>query len=382
VGRETKFGLLVGVVFIVLFGVILSSRAGSPAGDHAVLPTGESKGHAEMARTMNRSVNPFMEETLSLDKSAPVVPGDRSTVVPVDRGAPPEEKVPAPEKLESDTLPVTKGGDRGTIAFSPARIDTPMEKEQPGVHTEGDGVIGKREPVVTPTATTATTTTAVAALKGPVHVVKPGETLISIANKYCNKDAEVSWRAILDANRKILKDEKHLAVGQKLVIPVAKRKELPAPAPAAAPADPATSAPADMPRKDAPRDVVAPDSMLATRTSAVRETPSRTSGALREVTPSELKRMLGTQGDLVESPASPIATYTVEAGDTFTKIAEKKYGDGKYGKLLYLKNQHLVPDEKRLKVGQKILLLDGLSPAAVAPPEAVVASARLVGPSI
>lgn len=80
------------------------------------------------------------------------------------------------------------------------------------------------------------------------------------------------------------------------------------------------------------------------------------------VTAEELGRMYGKRSDLTESPVSASLSqmYTVKPGDTFYSIGSKMYGDPKFGRLLYLKNQHLVPDETKLKVGQRILLLDGV----------------------
>jgi nucleoid-associated protein YgaU len=49
------------------------------------------------------------------------------------------------------------------------------------------------------------------------HIVRPGETLSGIAQQYY--DSKESWRKILAANEKTLKDANKLAPGMKLVIP-------------------------------------------------------------------------------------------------------------------------------------------------------------------
>lgn len=49
------------------------------------------------------------------------------------------------------------------------------------------------------------------------HLVRPGETLSGIAQQYY--DSKESWRKILAANEKTLKDANKLAPGMKLVIP-------------------------------------------------------------------------------------------------------------------------------------------------------------------
>ncbi len=87
--------------------------------------------------------------------------------------------------------------------------------------------------------------------------------------------------------------------------------------------------------------------------------PAPAPDGVRTVTAGELARMFGSQSDLVEAPSAPPTTYTVREGDTFYSIAQKLYGEGRLGKLLHLRNKHLVPDPRRLRVGQRILLLDG-----------------------
>lgn len=49
------------------------------------------------------------------------------------------------------------------------------------------------------------------------HIVRPGETLSGIAQQYY--DSKESWRKILAANNKTLKDANKLTPGMKLVIP-------------------------------------------------------------------------------------------------------------------------------------------------------------------
>ena len=49
------------------------------------------------------------------------------------------------------------------------------------------------------------------------HIVRPGETLSGIAQQYY--DSKESWRKILAANEKTLKDANKLAPGMKLIIP-------------------------------------------------------------------------------------------------------------------------------------------------------------------
>jgi len=52
---------------------------------------------------------------------------------------------------------------------------------------------------------------------GQTYVVQSGDTLFSISRKFYNSPKR--WKAILEANRKSIRNPKDLTVGQTLVIP-------------------------------------------------------------------------------------------------------------------------------------------------------------------
>ncbi|HUU31169.1 MAG TPA: LysM peptidoglycan-binding domain-containing protein [Phycisphaerae bacterium] len=311
-GRETKFGLLVGLVFIVLFGVILSGRAGLSMSDHAVLPTGESTKYRTTAEALSRNVDPFLVQTplvVGGTGSSAVAQASSSAVVQ-DTAAAVEEPLPAPATL-AVSPEATKPDDVGTVAFGPAVVETPMAAS-PAV---------AREPATDRPAVESSPVEA-AETSRPVYTVRAGDTLVAIARKHYGNDGERLWKNIYEANRQVLRDPNRLAAGQKLVIP----------------------------------QVAPPAASTATAALAAATEPST-----RDVTADDLGRMLGTQSDLVEQPARAPATYTVQPGDTFYGIAKKLYGDSRYARLLHLKNRHLVPEANKLRVGQQIVLLDGVN---------------------
>ena len=308
VGRETKFGLLVGLVFIVLFGVILSGRAGLSMSDHAVLPTGESTKYRTTAEALSRNVDPFLAQTplvVGGTGSSAVAQAASAAVVQDTAAAAPaavEEPLPAPATL-AVSPEATKPDDVGTVAFGPAVVETPMTASQ------ADAPTAESPPVETAAAP-------------PVYTVRAGDTLVAIARKHYGNDGERLWKNIYEANRQVLRDPNRLAAGQTLVIP----------------------------------QVAPPAASTATAALAAATEPST-----RDVTAADLARMLGTQSDLVEQPARAPALYTVQPGDTFYGISKKLYGDGRYARLLHLKNRHLVPEASKLRVGQQIVLLDGVN---------------------
>ncbi|MBE3068890.1 MAG: LysM peptidoglycan-binding domain-containing protein [Planctomycetes bacterium] len=311
-GRETKFGLLVGVVFIVLFGLILSSRAGLVAQEHASLPIGESAGHQLFAATDRRADVPL----------ALAVPPVAEVSSPA---GPAEESLPVPVSFVPEESTAVGPDDVGTVVFGPAVVVTPFgDAAAPLPETSRDAPPRQPPPLV-------------AAQERTVHKVDRGDTLTSIARRYFGKEGEGMWKKIHEANRQAIRDPNRLVVGQELVIPGL----------------PAAPAPRTGPMPDA-----APDTAIAAAPAAPLKEPARDEVAA--VTPDDLARMLGGQGDLVEQKAPAPSMYTVKPGENFYRIALAQYGDGRMARLLVLKNKHLVPDEKKLKAGQRILLLDGV----------------------
>ena len=319
-GRETKFGLLVGVVFIVLFGLILSSRAGLVAQEHASLPVGESAGHQRFAATDRRTDVPLVM----------AVPPVAEVSSPAGPAAPAEESLPVPVSFVPEEPAAAGPDDVGTVVFGPAEITTPST-DAPAPETLRDAPLKQPPP---PAALTPRT----------VHKVDRGDTLTSIARRYFGKEGEGMWKKIHEANRQAIRDPNRLVVGQELVIPGL----------------PAAPGPRTGPMPDAAPDtaIAAGAAPAAPAAPAPRVEPAR--DEVPAVTPDDLARLLGGQGDLVEQKAAAPSMYTVKPGENFYRIALAQYGDGRMARLLILKNKHLVPDEKKLKAGQRILLLDGV----------------------
>ena len=327
-GRETKVGLLVGVVFIGLFGLILGGRAGSAAQEHAPLPVGGSEGHRAVAEGIHRTRDPFGGD------GRLEMPGAVSTPVS-DAPGTGDERLPAPEALPFDEggpdAPAEPAdtGDFGLVVFLPETVTTPMDGRP-----EEDA----RDEVGEPPAPEAP----VEPGPRPVHKVRRGENLTRIARRHYGQDGERLWRRIWEANKDSLPDPDRLTEGQELVIP-----GLPVQRPPVAPDTAVAHAPGEAPAE-------APESERVTT-----------------VTADDLARMLGNQSDLTERQVAPPATYTIRKGDTFYRIATNLYGDGRMARLLVLKNKHLVPDETKLGIGQRILLLDGVE-ADLSPESRVV----------
>ncbi len=341
VGNETKVGLLVGVVFIVLFGVILGSRVGSAADDHAPLPVGDSRRYEVLADAMDETVDPFADGGRSLMIENPAA-GETE---------PAEERMRAPDDLpgtgpDGPADPAETDEDEastGRLALGPARVETPM----PAPPSDGAPPVRVRpEAPAPPEETEPAAEGAPAPRPGtpappsrPVHVVRKGETLTTIATKYYGDDGPRLWRRVWEANKDTVPDPDRLRPGQKLVIPGV---------PAQAPPPPTRIADAGEPAEtgdDVPE--VGLDG-LARRFHVL----------LDEKAPGTAPHGAGA------GPADDTPTYTVRKGDTFYSIAREVYGDLSAAKRLMQKNRDRVPDARRLRIGQTILLLDRKETAA------------------
>ncbi|MEA3366739.1 MAG: LysM peptidoglycan-binding domain-containing protein [Planctomycetota bacterium] len=317
-GKETKFGLLVGVVFIVLFGVILGGRVGSAAGDHAPLPVGDSGDHQVIVDTILGSDDPLLVpvgRSLMMD--------DPSSVRMEQTGADPaEEPMPAPEGREPEASDPAEAALIGRLAFGPASVETPMPAPGPAdprpQRDEADDASAGRPASPAP-----------AAPRRPVHLVAKGETLTTIARRYYGADAARLWRRIWEANKDRLPDPDRLATGQSLVIP-------------------------GLPAETSPAEVEVADAAGTSHAEGDR-------GSGHSVTLDDLAhrfRVRLDEGEVAGDPVEPPPTYTVAKGDTFYGIARKVYGDASLARKLVRKNRGRVPDARRLRVGQKILLLE------------------------
>jgi nucleoid-associated protein YgaU len=304
VSRETKVGLLVGLIFIGLFGLILSLRAGSEAVGHANLPVGESQKYRTMARALRHDVDPFIEHSV-LD-IAPAGPREQGPEV---REAL-EERLPAPGSIRETETPARAVSEVGVIAAGPAETVTPVA-ETPDAPSAESGSPAVRE----------TERAKEAAPAAPTYVVRANDSLVLIARRFYGAQGDRLWRRIYEANRSALSDPDRLRPGQELVIPGVEASP------------------------------------------ALASVPAPEGEVVRTVTAGELADMLGNRSDLVEAPSPLPATYTVREGDTFYGIAERLYGNARYAPLLHLKNKHLVPDATKLRAGQRIVLLEGVEPA-------------------
>jgi len=169
--RETRIGLLVGLLFIVMFGLVLSE--------------------------------------LTDDSPQPV---DRRESVG-DEVATTIEHFPSVLRAEPGRVELAAAGRADPVVDSPAQPAHPAQSTaQPTVRSRllrgaGTSLAAERQLPTSPQTAAGR------------YVVKPNDSLIRIARKVYGRGQEQQYKLIFQANRGVLADESTLQVGQELVIP-------------------------------------------------------------------------------------------------------------------------------------------------------------------
>lgn len=370
----SKLGLLVAVAFLVLFMMILIGRAQSTVAEHAVLPTGKSVVHTDRAERVRQTGEAGGGDAFPSLPGQPAVP-PAAEILPVADPAPAEPAPAAPETREGVAVAFVRD------ALPAVVIETPFDRAMPDSRTsggEGDGdpagsdpAGGDAQPVPDP-AKPAPAAPAPEPSR-PTHIVRAGETLTSLARLYYGREGEHLWRKIHEANKDLLRDPHRLTAGQALVIPGLPAETAKAPGGTGAPGAGAAGGEAARLGIRSPAGTrSAAESLKAALQGVAAEEKAGSGGPGREAAErplalplEDLAKVIGRRSDLAEHPAGPPAMYVVQPGETFYRLGERLYGNGgKYGPLLHTQNKHLVPDPARLRAGQQILLLEGMTPLA------------------
>jgi len=178
--HETRIGLLVGLMFIVAFGLILAELTG----DGAAAPE-------DLADRTADGTDPW--NTIALAPQPPVE--SEPIELPADSAAQPEvhrrqSRPESPVQLAEKPQPA------------------PTEQPTPQPHREA-----------APPVAAAIERPAEAEAAPVFYTVRPGDTLIRIARKVYGPERGDEYSRIYQANRDVLADESSVYVGQKLRIP-------------------------------------------------------------------------------------------------------------------------------------------------------------------
>jgi nucleoid-associated protein YgaU len=219
--RETKIGLLVGLAFIIVVGILLS----------------------DYLRSTGEPPQAILSSAASAVRAAVNSPGTSNppiTVVP-PQDAPPQQQVPMRDELNPAPSPVIPSQPINPQPTAPAQPDQvsvanpPVQDNDPlsrAAQQRGEQLIPANPdgtPISTPQAPPAPTTQ----LRS--YVAQDGDSVSRMASRYMGGNTRVNRQAIIDANPSLQDDPDRVIVGQTYVIPT--KTQSVAAAPTAAPAE-------------------------------------------------------------------------------------------------------------------------------------------------
>lgn len=299
--RETKIGLLVGLAFIIVIGVLLS--------DH-LTNANNPKMSNQMAGIGDRVYGDLMiPGGPNQNKNVKIVPP--GNVLPPDRVPTPAEVAPRALDVPSPRIDITapRTGMRGPLEIvavdSHASVSALPEPIADG-STVGPLVT---PPVVEPIRTLPTVDVALASrTEKRQHKAQAGDTVSKLAYKYYGKNTKGLRDLIVKANPALQRSPDKIVVGQFYVIP---------PTPSAA-----------------PQDTVATSTVgHAMMASATTQPAPRTPAA-----------------------AASLKTYTVKANDSIWRIATEQCHDINAAKQILALNQDVLKGTNKLQIGMKLKL--------------------------
>jgi nucleoid-associated protein YgaU len=337
--RETKIGLLVGLAFIILFGIILSEK-GSERNDKfstppAIKPLVElvpptsipqsqvatiGKGDDVVGTKMTMS-DP---EVKVIEKIVP--PGPSNIVIKQgeDRQSPQIAEQPELSPKLKEMLPPTP---KRAVSQIPASNPNPSAEEllKPLSETGEPVQVADASPVSTQTPADVEKT---AELPSTVktHVVSQGETLVSICRQYYPADQVYSkCKEVMKLNG-IDKPER-MRAGQSIKIPGVLEQVVSA---------------AGTKNMETAKSGLASTGLLV---------PVKDQTLVGVVNPDKSKVNLNVKESL---ETKTLQTYTVQSKDTLGKIAKRFYGSEKAWTRIYEMNKSVLKDPHVLRTGQNL----------------------------
>ncbi len=358
--RETKIGLLVGLAFIILFGIILSEKG---------------TGRDQLATPSMSAYKPVVELIPPTSPPAPQLSRSGKNNDVADRLTMSESTVKVAEQQPAPAAT----NNLNNIAKPVEMVSPPMINPQPTPAVE---VAPKFKTLLPPTSTKGLTkippasptvsdllgissppkaSAAQANMDEPkqekevkvaelkTHTIQQGETLASICRQYYPGQAYQMLKEVMELN-KITKPEK-LKQGQTIKLPMGKpiaaanktTKETVIPdspggiqSKLLVPVDSVNGTAASNPEKDI-RQLLAEYE----KDSTAEKTPAPAASAAKA-------------GKTTPAGKTTGKTYVVQSNDTLMKIARRLYGSEKAWTRIYELNKKIISDPKNLKKGLKL----------------------------
>lgn len=339
--RETRIGLLVGLLFIIMFGMVLGgfvNRGNTPP--TGVTPVANTVVASGDTATDGRAIR--YRPTIESERTAPLPPDNTTLAARTGAAVPPGVVVstlsPAGDGgavVNTTTLPPVGAppvGDGSSIASHSTgggRITEITVDDASRIRdlvTPGPvAVIPPVHPVV-PVVPVADPSTAALPAGAKTYEVKAGDTLYAIARSQYGPGHTAEHARILEANKDKITSVSNLKLGMKLIIP-------------ALPATPTAAAPRT--------ETVRPVAPVTPRSSSTTTQPVPTRAAPRLIEVVRGPESTGPLPPLTAPTPAARKAYVINKGDTLFKIArENKTTIPELVKLNGLKNTNLKPGAK------------------------------------
>lgn len=298
--RETKIGLLVGLAFIIVIGILLS--------DHVTNST-EPQG-AQLAGAgpnVRSSVNVPAAGNPPVTQVPPVTPPPVTPDQPVPTQ---RELAPRPQVVQVEVGPGSNGD------TTPTPVQTP---NPPAPTTPADPAVTQTPPATppggsleqvardhneqivpaNPNGSTTSTPAATASNSGNVrqHKAEPGDTVSKMAGRFMGANTKANREAIIRANPSLQAD---------------------------------------------------PDRVVAGRTYVIPASPTQNAQATPPAGP--------TQTVSTTTPRAGETTYTAKEGDSLWRIAEEQLGDGRLYAVIKELNKDVLKGGETVKPGMVLRL--------------------------
>lgn len=323
--RETKIGLLVGLAFIIVVGILLSEhltttteRPSAPLAEagvgvrEAVAVPGINS--SDPATTPYRAPEPVHPVPTARELSQPastippqvaVGPGsDPKTPILITNTPTAPAIIPGVEKNEStNPQPVTEPP---VVTRVPTDIFANQHPIQTVAQQHGESVIPASPSVQSPTPVTSTGAPT-SPSKVREYTAQPGDTLSRIAALLPGGNTKTNRDAILALNPELQKDPNKVIAGRKYQLPT---------------------------EVGSKKTVLTPEPMVQTPSPVVRSTPA----------------------DSRRSTPQTYRTYVVKKGDSLSKIAMEQLGSKSHVSLIRELNQDVLKGSDVIRIDMKLKL--------------------------
>jgi nucleoid-associated protein YgaU len=343
--KETRVGLLLALVFIVVFGMVLSelrrpnesieNDLAQPVVEESYYnPTQPPQPELQMGRRHSYDVAPSAE-VAGRDESVEPDRADVEIIAPVPTSVADSRTLqplgPTPTQPPAD--------DNGFLAHGAALPTETTEETMPAIDSpQPSNPTASHVATVAPQTASASAETATQAPRR--YVVREGDSLSSIAAAVYGEEYRHLFKKIYEANREQLPNVNTVYVGQELRIP-------PRIEPSMSPRQAIVADAASRQPQGGPVEMGLEE---------LRQYVGGHSATIRRASPSDSETV-------AQAPAAPrprVRYYIVQRGDSLTRIARKMYQDDSRDTVrkLYEANRDHLSDPDNVPAGVKLRLPD------------------------